>query len=315
MAEGTGAEGTAADEKARRDAGHAVGALVVLIFVWGGNYTWVKMAMADIGPLWFNVLRYGLAVLLLLAAVRLFRPATVLLPAPGERFELAVIGLLQAGVMTTMTALGMRWIEASRVVLIAYTVPIWALLFGALILREPVTRAAALGAALGLAGLAVLTDPLAMDWATATLPGSLAALAGVLGWALGAVLFRRRRWRTGAVAQVYWQLLATALAMLALAPMLEDWSGIRLTTPVLLVSLYNGVVPMLLGFWLWMVALARVPAHVAGQVMVLAPVYGVVQSHLVLAEPLGASIFLATLLVVAGAWLTLRGQAATGRTA
>jgi len=39
----------------------AVGYLAFLIFAWGGNYTWVKIAMRDIGPLWFNFIRYGLS--------------------------------------------------------------------------------------------------------------------------------------------------------------------------------------------------------------------------------------------------------------
>lgn len=285
----------------------AIGYLGFLIFAWGGNYTWVKIAMRDIGPLWFNVLRYGLAVIVLWCAFTFLNRGRSLVPTRGERFELAVIGLLQAGAMTTLTALAMRSIESTRVVLIAYTVPIWALLWGALILRERITAASAIGAALGLGGLFILTDPQQMSWEAATLAGSLTALAGVLCWALGAVLYKRRKWESGFWCQVFWQLAATAVAMILLAPLLEDWSEIRFTTPMIAAGVYNALIPILLGFFCWMQALSRIPAHAAGQIMILAPLYGVLQSNLVIGEPLSPSLLIASALVVTGAWLTLRG--------
>jgi drug/metabolite transporter (DMT)-like permease len=287
----------------------AVGYLAFLIFAWGGNYTWVKIAMRDIGPLWFNFIRYGLAVTVLALAFLFLGRARGLVPERGERWQMALIGLLQAGLMTTMTALAMRWIEASRVVLIAYTVPVWALFWGALILRERITVAAGIGAAMGIAGLAILTDPLNMDWQAATLPVTLVALVGVNGWAVGAVLYRRRKWQSGFWAQVFWQLGATALAMAVLAPLLEDPAEIRVTGPMVSAALYNAFIPILLGFFCWMQALSRIPAHAAGQILVLAPLYGVAQSNLVLGEPLGPGLMAACVLVVGGAWLTLRKPA------
>jgi len=298
---------------AQGDTWVAVGYLGFLIFAWGGNYTWVKIAMRDIGPLWFNVTRYGLAALTLALVFVALGRGRSLIPERGERWQMAVIGLLQAGVMTTLTALAMRWIEASRVVLIAYTVPVWALLWGAAILRERITRAAGIGAVLGIAGLAILTDPLHMDWQAATLPGTLVALLGVNGWALGAVLYRRRKWQSRAWSQVFWQLGATALAMAALAPVLEDPAEITLSWPMVSATLYNAFIPILLGFFCWMQALSRIPAHAAGQIMVLAPLYGVAQSNLVLGEPLGPGLVVACALVVCGAWLTLRAPAGASR--
>jgi len=230
-------------------------------------------------------------------------------PVRGERLQMAVIGLLQAGAMTTLTALAMRWVEASRVVLVAYTVSVWALLWGALILRERITPAAALGAVMGIAGLALLTDPFAMDWQGMTLAGTLVALLGTNAWALGAVLYRRRKWQSGFWGQVFWQLGATALAMAVLAPVLEDPAEIRFTASMWGATLYNAFVPILLGFFCWMQALSRIPAHAAGQIMVLAPLYGVAQSNFVLGEPLGPALAAACVLVVGGAWLTLRKPA------
>ncbi len=293
-------------ERAGAERRVAVGYLLLLVVLWGGNYTWVKIAVRDVGPLWFNAFRYGGAVLLFLAVMAARGKLRGLLPEPGERSALAVVGLLQAGLMTTMTALALRWTDASQVVLIAYTVPIWALLWGAAVLREAVTAGAALGAGLGLTGIAILTDPFGQTWQGGTMTGIAAALVGVNGWALGAVLYRRRAWASSFWRQVWWQLLATALAMLVLAPLMEDWHEVRFSPSMLAVVAWNATGPTLLGFFFWAQALSRVTAATAGQVMILAPVFGVLQSHLVLAEPLQPGLILAALLVTAGAWLALR---------
>ena len=290
------------------DARAAAGWLAALIFLWGGNYTWVKIAMADIGPLWFNAARYGGAALLGLVAAMALGRLGALRVARGEWPGLALVGLLQAFTMTTMTAFAMTMISASQVVVIAYSVPVWALIWGALVLGERVTAAAAVGAALGVAGVVILADPFAGDgaWDAAALPGVLAATLGVNGWALGSVLYRRRRWESGFWAQVFAQMVATALAAVALAPLTEDVSAITLSAPMLTVAAYNALGPMLLGFYCWSQALSRVPAATAGQVMILAPVFGVAQSHLALGEPLSPNILIAGALVLTGAWLALR---------
>jgi drug/metabolite transporter (DMT)-like permease len=134
----------------------------------------------------------------------------------------------------------------------------------------------------------------------------LAATLGVNGWAVGAVLYRRRRWRTPFWGQAFAQLCAAAVAALALAPLLEDFDRIAFTAPMLTVAAYNALGPMLLGFYCWSQALSRASAATAGQVMILAPVFGVAQSHLVLGEPLSAGVLTAGVLVLAGAWLALR---------
>ncbi|MEM6549633.1 MAG: DMT family transporter [Pseudomonadota bacterium] len=288
----------------------SVGYLSFLVVVWGGNYTWVKIAVRDIGPLWFNGLRFGLAALVFAFIALALRRGAILLPARGERLRLAVIGLLQAGLLTALTALAMRWIEASRVVLIAYSVPIWALFWGMLILGERPTAMGLLGAGLGIAGLVILTDPSGMSWHANTLPGMLAAFVGVLGWGLGAVLYKRWTWQSPFWSQVFWQMFATASAMLLLAPLLEPIGEVTWSAEMLTVALYNAFVPLLLGFFCWMQALSRISAHAAGQILILAPIYGVFQSHLVLGEPLSKGLLLACALVIAGAVLTLRGQAA-----
>ena len=286
--------------------------LVTLVVIWGGNYTWVKIALRDIGPFTFNAIRYGLAVILMATAFASLGRLPQLLPQPSERRGLAVVGFLQVAVITTCTALALQWLEASRVVLIAYSMPIWTMPLSALILKERVTLITFAGAALGFGGLVLLTNPFAMPWTADSIPGLILALMAVNGWALGAVLYRQRSWQSTYWQQTFWQLAVTAVILVPVMMLLEYGSEIRFTAPMLVIAIYNSIFPTVLGYWCWAQALTRVPATTASQVLLMSPLFGMVLSHFVLGEPLGAWIWLAATCIVLGAWLAIAGPKRRG---
>ena len=280
--------------------------LIALIVIWGGNYTWVKLALADVGPLTFNAARYAGAAGLMIVAFALGGRLERLLPARGERLPLAFIGLLQVGVTTGCTALALRHIEATRVVLIIYSMPIWSLVVGAALFGERPTPRTSFGVALGAAGLAVLTNPLAMAWTGAALPGVLLALVAVFAWALGAVLYRARGWASDLWSQIFWQIAVSVLVLAPIAAAYESSLAINITPSLLANLLYNAIVPSVIGYWCWSQALGRVSVAHASQLLLLSPIYGIVQNHLVLGEPITASTYAACALILAGASLSLR---------
>jgi drug/metabolite transporter (DMT)-like permease len=276
-----------------------------LIFTWGGNYTWMKLALVDMGPHTFNALRVMGSVVLIGALIAAADGPAALVPGPGERVALAVVGLLQIGAMTVLILLALGRIEAGRTVLVIYTLPVWVLLMSLVLLGERMTWLRAAGIALGIGGIAVLTNPLAMRWDGAVLPGISLALASTVCWALGSVLYQRRAWRTGYPAQVFWQLLATALGATAFALALEWGRPFEATPRLAAILAWNAIGPTALAYWCWSVLITRMPATTASQILLLTPVYGVLQAHVVLAEPLGPTIALAALCILAGALLTL----------
>ena len=227
-----------------------------------------------------------------------------LLPLPGERLALVAIGLLQVGVLSALITFALQYVEASRTVLVVYTNPIWTLLLSMLLLGERTTWNRVLGLMLGLAGLAILTNPLAMTWTTASLVGVAMALLGTIAWALASVLYKHRAWRSTFGQQLFVQLLACLLASVPLA-LWFDWNTpVRSTQTLSLILLWNMIGPTALGYWVWAVVLSRTSAASATQVLLLSPIYGMVQSHIVLGEPLGPAILGAAACVVCGAMLT-----------
>lgn len=282
----------------------ALGMLVVLIFAWGGNYTWISLALRDIGPWTFTAVRYAGAAIVIGAVLALRGGPGHMMPVPGERAGLAVIGLLQGAGLTILLTLSLLWIESTHTILLMYTNPLWALLLSVLLLGERLSVASVAGIALGLLGMAILTNPLAMPWNAATIPGVVSALAATNAWALGSVLYRRRKWKSTFWQQVFWQLATSGVALVIPAVMLEWHHAVRFTPQLIANAIYNILVPTALAFWCWSQALARMRASTASQVLLLSPVFGVMQSHFVLGEPLTPAVLASAACVITGACLT-----------
>jgi drug/metabolite transporter (DMT)-like permease len=282
----------------------ALGMLAVLIFAWGGNYTWISIALRDIGPWTFTAVRYVGAAIVIGTALAFHSGPGHMMPVRGERARLATIGLLQGAALTILLTLSLLWIESTHTILLMYTNPLWALLLSVLLLGEQFSIASVAGIALGLLGMAILTNPLAMPWNAVTVPGVLSALAATIAWALGSVLYRRGKWKSTFWQQVFWQLAVSGVAVAVPAVILEWNHPIRLTPQLVVNTIYNILVPTALAFWCWSQALARVRASTASQVLLLSPVFGVAQSHFVLGEPLTPAVLASAACVVTGACLT-----------
>jgi drug/metabolite transporter (DMT)-like permease len=282
----------------------ALGLLAVLIFAWGGNYTWISLALRDVGPWTFTAVRYVGAAVVVGTALALYSGPGHIAPVRGERTPLAVIGFLQGAVLTILLTLSLMWIESTHTILLMYTNPLWALLWSVLLLGERFSLASVVGIALGLLGMAILTNPLAMPWNAVTIPGVVCALAATIAWALGSVLYRRREWQSTFWQQVFWQLAASGIAVAIPAVVLEWNHPIRPTPQLIVNTIYNILVPTALAFWCWSQALARMRASTASQILLLSPVFGVAQSHFILGEPLTPAVLASAACVITGACLT-----------
>jgi drug/metabolite transporter (DMT)-like permease len=282
----------------------ALGLLAVLIFAWGGNYTWISLALRDVGPWTFTAVRYVGAAMVIGMVLALRGGPGHMMPVRGERARLAVIGLLQGAGLTILLTLSLQWIESTHTILLMYTNPLWALLWSVLLLGERFSVASVAGIALGLLGMAILTNPLAMPWNAVTIPGVVCALAATIAWALGSVLYRRGRWQSTFWQQVFWQLAVSGIAV-AIPALLLEWNHpIRLTPQLIANAIYNILVPTALAFWCWSQALTRLRASTASQILLLSPVFGVAQSHFVLGEPLTPAVLASAACVITGACLT-----------
>jgi drug/metabolite transporter (DMT)-like permease len=279
---------------------------VLLLFVigaWGANYVVTKIAIRTNGPWAFNAFRYTLAAALLAAWLCYQKGWRSLMPARGEFGRIVLVGLLQISLITSSTNWALTHIDANRTILIAYSMPIWALFFGFFLSRDLVNLQSVISVALGFGGLALFCAPWSMDWTSYdALAGSAAALLGAVGWALGAVLYRRFTWTSSLGQQIFLQILASAVTALLCAFAFEG-RPLVLDTHYSLIVLYNALVPTILAFWFWAKILTLIPASTAGQFVLLSPIVGILLGSLVLNEAITPMLIVSAALILGGALL------------
>src|SRR3990167_5203958 len=128
--------------------------LLIPPLMWAGNAVVGRMMQGAIPPITFNLLRWVLAgVLLLPLAAWVLRPGSGLWP---QRRRFALLGLLGVGMYNALQYTALKTSTPINVTLVASSIPIWMLLLGRVLYGVPVSRRAAVGAALSLAGVAVV---------------------------------------------------------------------------------------------------------------------------------------------------------------
>ena len=279
--------------------------LAAIVLSWALNWPLMKLAIGAVPPFVFVLLR--LAGSLLLIAPALLATGQGLLPVRGERLSLFWVGQLQVAGFLLCSIIGLKIVPAGRAIVLAYTMPLWAIPIGRFLWPEPIGRAQMAGAAIGFAGLALFMKPGLIDWGSPRMVAGNALLIGAaILWALGSCLYRQRAWRSPFWVQTFWQ-LAVSLPPVAVL-LLAGFGGgpVRWSLAVVLILAYNALVTTALGYFLWAKVLSMMPAATAGQVLTLTPVGGFVLSTLMFGGAVSADVAISIALIVAGIFVTLR---------
>ena len=275
------------------------------VLIWAANWAMTKSVLHDISPVSFVAYRFLTAAPFMAALTILIRQA--LLPVRGERLPLALIGIVQIAGSQCFSTVGLQYVAAGRTVVLMYTMQLWALPLGWLINRDRVSLPALCGGALGFSGLFLFFNTPPVNWRDPQVVlGNCLGLSGGLSWALGACLYRRRKWQTPFWTQTFWQVLWTAVAVapLLLGPQRATiWTG-----PVMAMIAYNSIACTALCWWWWGKALAVMPASRAGQIVTLTPVFAVIIGALWAGEPLPPGTAASVVLICLGIVLALRGR-------
>ncbi|OWY28596.1 DMT family transporter [Herbaspirillum robiniae] len=270
-------------------AGRARALLLLLGVVWGLNWPAVKVALSGVSPWGLRSIGLGAAACTVFA-LGFARGRPMAVRAGRDRLHIAVAGVLNVAAFNILLTFAQLGAATSRVAIITYSMPLWAVLFARIALGERLDRVRAAGLLLGACGLAVLLAPLAEGG----LPrGILFALAAALTWAAGTIYTKWARISVEPLAVAGWQLLIGALVALTGLlsfegmPHWPQWSMVH--REVLVAVAYHIVFGMALGYVLWFNIINRMPAGVASLGTLLVPVVGVTGAVLLLGERPGLS--------------------------
>jgi drug/metabolite transporter (DMT)-like permease len=291
--------------------GRAYLLLGALVVVWGSHWAVAKIGLGIVPPFTYGTLRLltGAAVLaaLMHGAGRLRPPA---------RDDLAIVvsyGILAVALGIALMFLALPFVPAGRSSILAYTLPLWVVPIMAVTARVAPTRAELGGLLLGLAGLALLLTPLAIDWSSPdVLLGSAMLLASAFAGALALVHVRAHRWRGTPFDVQIWQLLVALVPILVLALILEAdrWASIAWDPRAVAVILYSGPLATAFAYWASQ-SVTRAIGPTATSIGYLAvPVMGILAGAVLLGETIGPLDLLGLLVTTSGIVAVLQARRA-----
>jgi drug/metabolite transporter (DMT)-like permease len=198
----------------RRRAAAVVVALGVVYVVWGSTYLGIAYALETLPPFLMAGTRFLVAGVILYAAARLAGGARAAVRPDRTQWGFAALtGVLMLGVGNGGVSWAQQTVPSGIAAIVIASIPLWVVLIDRVAFGARLSWAAAVGVAVGFAGVAILIDPSAPDRIDPA--GGLALLAAAFGWAIGTLLSRGDRLTAPPLVAAGMQMLCGGVALVA----------------------------------------------------------------------------------------------------
>lgn len=255
--------------------------LIALCIVWGSTWPIMRIALREVPPFTMRTLSTLVGGIMLFALCFVMRRD---LRLPGIKgwahvFVAAMLNVASFSVFSTFAQLGAA---TSRVAILAYTMPIWAVVLSWIFLRERPTGMQPIAIALCAGGLGVLIYPLT----AAGIPlGIVLALATGVSWAAGTVYLKWAHIEADPMAVAVWQVAISLFVIAACMLIFEGGPDLHAAhTDGVIATVLSGLLGTGTAYGLWFSIIRRLPAMTASLGVLGSPVIGVITSVLILGE-------------------------------
>lgn len=273
--------------------------VAILTLLWGCNWPVLKLGVTELAPLTFRAASLPFAALGLLLVSKLSGESTRIPRALWSK--VAALAFFNIAGWNGLLLFGVQQMPAGRSAILAFTMPIWSVLFSLWLLHEPLSGRKLLGLLFGMGGMALLLGEEIVNVQRAPV-GTLFIIGAAMSWGFGTVLLRR--WApplppntlTGWMMLLGWMPIALAAPLFDPHPLasLASMSG-----TAWFAVLFNIFLAGTVAHWAWFRLARTLPVAVSSLSSLPVPVVGVFSGMLFLGERPGPSEFVALALVLA----------------
>lgn len=283
-------------------------AILLLVLIWGVNFSVVKALLEQFQPLAMNGLRFGLGALVLVPFV--LRGGGLARFERRDWLPLVGLGVLGNTVYQVMFIYGIDLTLAGNAALMLAMAPVFVTLLSAVLRHEHVRLAGWFGVALSSVGIGlVLAGTSGIRFGGDTIAGDLIMLGAAGAWAIytvGASPLVRRHGALPVTGVTMW--IGGGLLLLVSVPSLasQDWSR---TTPLGWTGLVlSGTLAVGLSYVIWYYGVEHLGSARTAVFSNTVPIVALLTAWLALGEVPGPLQLIGALLIIAGVLLTrLRG--------
>ena len=266
---------------------------ILIMVVWGLNFSVIKLGVNEIDPLLLTALRFTLATLPAIFFVKKPDVSWCYLIVYGWLFAIGIWGMatwsIQAGLSAGMAS-----------VLLQMNV-VFGLFLGYFLLKESLPINKIIGSGLALGGLLL---SLTVTDGSVTQLGLMLILFAAISWSLASITVKK-----AGTKQVFaFSLWAMAFAPIPLFLIVYFQSGsdafVQLSTQfnerVIFSVLFQAYPVTLLGYWIWNRLLVTYPLTTVAPLTLLVPIFGLLGGVLFYQEEVGIIKLVASLCVISG---------------
>ncbi|MDA9475930.1 transporter [Bradyrhizobium sp. CCBAU 65884] len=292
----------------------AVGLFLIVVLAWGVNWSVTKQLVQLVPPLWSSAIRSWIALAGLFVILGLSN--NLVIPERRDVPVVLSVALLHMTLFSILVAAGLRFLPASKGIVLGYTTPLWVAIAAPLLGKDMLTAPKLAGALLGLIGLAVILNPSSIDWGNANVVlGAGMVILAAISWAANIIYIRAHRWIASPLQLLFWQVLVATVVLSTLAMVIDGLPHVEWSWRLAMLFLYSGLIGTALAYWAMSMVNKSISALTTSLGTTGTPLVGIASAAILLGEPLDMSLAVAAGLIVTGIGLAtlgdrlLRGQA------
>jgi drug/metabolite transporter (DMT)-like permease len=268
--------------------------LAAVTLLWGSNWPMMKLSLREVEPLTFRAFTMA-GGLLVVAAWLAWRGVSFALPR-AQVSRVVALALPNMVGWHLCSIIGLTTLAAGRAGILAFTMPVWTVLLGALLFGQRFSARAGIASVCALGAVALLAAS-----ELGTLAGGHGSLAGVVWlqaaaacWALGTLLLRRVPPTLPTEALTWWMLAIGTVVFAALALAFEPLPAWRAWNALTWLTLAWGVfVNFGISQLLWFMLARELPPQASTFSLMAVPLVGVLSAAPLVGEMPLASDWLA----------------------
>jgi drug/metabolite transporter (DMT)-like permease len=262
--------------------------LLLMILIWGSNFSIVKVALRDFPEIPFNAMRMVVATMVYLATLRLTRddehPRAEI--SRGDWVQLLLLGMVGTFLYQFCFVGSVRRTSVANGSLIIGTSPIVISLMSAIAGHERIRPLRWVGVAIAMIGLYFVVGHGA-DFSAQTLRGDLLMIGGVLCWATYSVASQpilKRHSPLVVIALTF--SMGGTMYVLFMTPVLVqfDWGSVSIVSWLLMAA--SALLALNLSYWIWYTGLKKLGGSRTSMYSYLTPIVAMVVAALWLGEPI-----------------------------
>lgn len=288
----------------------AVAAILAAVFLWGGSFSAMRVAVQALSPwsvMWLRMIT---------ATVLLIPLAGKLIPTKyrkGDWKLLIPMVLFQPCLYFLLESYALRFTTSSQAGVISGALPLMVAFGASLVLSETIPRPAYIGLLVSLIGVACLTLLQGSAGAAANpLLGNTLELCAMASAAANMIVLKRLCQRYNPWTLTAMQVFAGAIFFLPGLFLMVRAEESQWTPQLVLILLFLGSFVTLGAFGLYNWGMSHIPASRASAFINLVPVNAVFFGWVLLGETLTLPQFAAAFAVIGGVWLSQKSRTRLG---